>query len=176
MIVQGYHGTSQRAAEEILRDGFHISRNRYDWLGDGVYFFQDGRTRANRWAQRSRPDDWAVLRAEVDLDGCMDLIDGAWFSFLREAYDGVLNQHRQAGLKLPHQGKGARGMDRVVINYAVGVLKDQGMVIRSVRGVFEEGSPAFPGSGLMDESHIQIAVRDLSAIGSIELVEGVDHG
>jgi len=42
----GYHGTSQAVAQVILRDGFVVSRNVYEWLGDGVYFFQDSPNRA----------------------------------------------------------------------------------------------------------------------------------
>ena len=37
-IVLGYHGTSVIAADRILEDGFRISKNAYDWLGDGVYW------------------------------------------------------------------------------------------------------------------------------------------
>jgi hypothetical protein len=32
----GYHGTSSATAQVVLRDGFRISHNPYDWLGDGV--------------------------------------------------------------------------------------------------------------------------------------------
>ena len=44
--VYGFHGTSIDAAEVILREGFRPSRNAYDWLGDGIYFFQDAPLRA----------------------------------------------------------------------------------------------------------------------------------
>jgi hypothetical protein len=33
----GYHGTSTAVAQTVLRDGFKISRNVYDWLGAGVH-------------------------------------------------------------------------------------------------------------------------------------------
>jgi hypothetical protein len=39
--VVAYHGTSNYAAERILGEGFVASANRYDWLGDGTYFFQE---------------------------------------------------------------------------------------------------------------------------------------
>ncbi len=50
--VEGFHGTTLAAAQSIERDGFKLSEKRWDWLGDGVYFFQDGpyRARALEWA------------------------------------------------------------------------------------------------------------------------------
>jgi hypothetical protein len=36
----GYHGTNRQAAESILANGFETSQNEYDWLGEGVYFWQ----------------------------------------------------------------------------------------------------------------------------------------
>ena len=37
--VIGYHGTSKSRAAKIVSEGFKISKNPYDWLGDGIYFF-----------------------------------------------------------------------------------------------------------------------------------------
>ena len=38
-IVVGHHGTSQQIADQVLSGGFLVSKNAYDWLGDGVYFW-----------------------------------------------------------------------------------------------------------------------------------------
>jgi hypothetical protein len=48
--VYGYHGTSQTKALSILDRGFRASDNDYDWLGTGIYFFQDAPLRAKQWA------------------------------------------------------------------------------------------------------------------------------
>jgi hypothetical protein len=37
-------------------------------------------------------------------------------------------------------------------------------MFQTVRGVFIEGGEAFPGSCIMEKSHIQIAVRDPACI------------
>ena len=71
----GYHGTSRRAARVVLRDGFRTSRNEYDWLGDGVYFFQDAPNRAREWAAQRYGSDGVVIRSIIRLDDCMDLLD-----------------------------------------------------------------------------------------------------
>ncbi|MGB5637309.1 MAG: hypothetical protein WBM44_25005 [Waterburya sp.] len=54
--VYGYHGTSLSAAQKIIEQGFNFSINDYDWLGTGVYFFQDAPLRASSWASFRYPD------------------------------------------------------------------------------------------------------------------------
>lgn len=135
--VIGSHGTSYAAASAIAQGGFVASRNSYDWLGDGIYFFQDGATRAKQWAlDHHRDAAWAVVDAESDLGGCMDFLDPEWVRLLPEAHDFVVEHSRRAGLPLPVQQGGLHGMDREVINYMVGYLAQQGQPIRSVRGAF----------------------------------------
>src|SRR5579863_9508112 len=52
-LVVGYHGTSATHAEVIVREGlFQPSENDYDWLGHGIYFWEEAPCRAWRWARR----------------------------------------------------------------------------------------------------------------------------
>ena len=54
-----------------------------------------------------------------------------------------------------------RRLDCQFINWLVPALEaDLNTRIQTVRGVFQEGEPAFPGGGIRRKSHIQIAVRD----------------
>ena len=62
-------------------------------------------------------------------------------------------------------------MDRYVINYAVGVLAERGLKIRTIRAAFSEGKPVFPNSALLDLSHVQIAVRDTGLIDKFWLTD-----
>jgi hypothetical protein len=55
--VYGYHGTSRTKAMSILNNGFRVSDNDYDWLGTGIYFFQDAPARAGAWAKEQYPED-----------------------------------------------------------------------------------------------------------------------
>ena len=162
--VYGYHGTIARAVVSILQEGFRVSRNEYDWLGDGVYFFQDAPERAWEWATTHHGVDAAVIGVLIRLEDCMDLLDIAWAPVLTEAYDAFLNQLKRTGVSLPRQTSGAHRLDRAVINYAVGILAEQGRRIRIVRAAFSEGAPVFPQSALFNRAHVQIVVRDLSLI------------
>ena len=164
MRAIGFHGTSVERAERILVHGFQISRNDYDWLGDGAYFFQDGKARAREWAREHFGDEAAVVGAEIDLDGCIDLLDIAWERVLTNAHARYLEHLARAGAPLPLQTRGAHRLDRHVLNYLAGRMAEDGITVRSVRPAFAEGQPLYPGSALLSRSHVQIAVRDQSVI------------
>ena len=159
--VTGFHGTTQHSARAILKDGFRLSQNPYDWLGDGVYFFQDGLERAWEWAHENHGEEAAVVGAEILLVNCLDLLDTKWTKIVTQVYDQFLSYFKQLGLSLPYQSSGAHRLDREVINYAVGVLGEQGTTISCVRASFSEGRTIYPDSAFYDYSHVQIALRDV---------------
>lgn len=76
----GYHGTTLEVARKLLQEDFLPSDNDWEWLGYGVYFWQDAPSRARTWAR-----DWharkgydgpvAVIAAKVSLRGFLDLLD-----------------------------------------------------------------------------------------------------
>lgn len=170
--VEGWHGTTRETTKAVLGgESLRPSRSRWDWLGDGVYFFQDSAERAWKWARERHAVEASVIRARIDLDGCLDLLQPRWFGVLEGLHDRVLSQLDVAGLTPPAQRGLAHGMDRLVINYAVGALAGKGLHIRSVRAAFAEGEPAFPGSALFSLSHVQVAVRDPAVLS--ELAEEV---
>ena len=161
--VLGYHGTSVAAAKSILEEGFQISRNPYDWLGDGVYFFQEAPQRAWEWACGHHGETASVLAAKIHIVNCMDLLAGGWESVIADAYNSYLQKIKESRKTLPEQAGGAHRLDREVINYTVGVLNDSGTKIACVRAAFVEGRAVFPNSALFDQTHVQIAVRDSAA-------------
>ena len=63
---------------------------------------------------------------------------------------------------------GNRARDCVVINWYCDRAAAEGLHVRSVRAIFEEGEPIFEASAIRALSHIQIAVRDPSVILEIE--------
>jgi hypothetical protein len=171
LVIRGHHGTSATQAAAIVRDGFLLSDNDYDCLGNGVYFFEDGLTQARAWATRAHPDEPAVVQADIRLEDCMDLKDSlGWVALLAEAHEEVLRVSREQGLPVPRQTSGTHRLDRAVIELMVSILEREGIRIRVVRGVFAEGAPAFPGSFLSEGSHVQVAVRDADLISNVNVV------
>jgi hypothetical protein len=60
-----------------------VSSNDYDWLGEGVYFFQDAPLRALQWAKEQYPEDPVVIRSLIRLENSIDLFDIKWFATLK---------------------------------------------------------------------------------------------
>jgi hypothetical protein len=54
-FVIGYHGTDEAVVEDILagRTQLAPSPRGYDWLGDGIYFWEEDPDRAMWWAERT---------------------------------------------------------------------------------------------------------------------------
>jgi hypothetical protein len=163
-MALGYHGTSELAARAILNEGFHSSDNDYDWLGRGIYFWQDGRARAWEWATQQHGQNGAVIGAVIHLEDCIDLLDIGWEGVIGSAYRIMRANYRATHQLLPVQRGGAHRRDCAVINNAVRSYASQGKMIRSVRSAFQEGRPMYYRSSLFDRSHVQIAVRDQSVI------------
>lgn len=53
-IVVGYHGCDKSLGKRILAGdvGLKPSRNKYDWLGHGAYFWENNYERAWLWAEQ----------------------------------------------------------------------------------------------------------------------------
>lgn len=140
-----------------------VSQNEYDWLGEGIYFWEHSPERARRWAGA----DGIVIGAVIQLGQCLDLTDIQSTEMLPKAYERARAFCKRTKRPLPtNQGREFknRKLDCLVLNHLVESLGKEGLTVQTVRGAFEEGESAFPGSMLKKETHIQVAVRDLGCI------------
>jgi hypothetical protein len=169
-MVVGHHGTSRQIASQVLSRGFLTSKNAYDWLGDGVYFWQNAPLRALNWATRTFAADGVVIEADIEVSGFINLLDTEWMSWLAEVHDQYLFEVKKKGQTPPLQTERAHRLDREVINFGIEILEENGHSVRGVIGSFREGRPVFPNSALYSESHVQIAVRDLSLITNCRIL------
>lgn len=173
-IVLAYHGCDAAVAERLLGgEPFRESRNDYDWLGAGIYFWEYGADRALRFARdqqrRGKLTEPAIVGALIQLGRCFDLMDTAFTLELEGAYEKLLSDHVQRGSSLPINAgtspdKKLRKLDCMVLNSYFTSLESIGRGVDTVRCSFQEGLQVFPGSGIFRESHIQIAVRNPACI------------
>ncbi len=168
--IIAYHGCDESVVRRVLLTGEHLaaSENDYDWLGYGIYFWEFGPERAFEWAVEQKKRDPkrikkpAVIGAVIQLGNCFDLLDTRATAVLDSAYDRY--QSRQESLLPRNQGPLHR-LDCDVLNFVIPMMEAvEVQSIQTVRGVFQEGPPAFPGSEIRQKSHIQIAVRDSECI------------
>jgi len=171
--VFGYHGCTIEVAERVLSgESFVASANAYDWLGEGIYFWEYGRDRAVRWAKERHGDDGAVVGAIVQLGNCFDLMDTYFTGDLGQAAKAYVDKLRADGKSIVHNKGGtdlkARFFDCAVINWYLQGLATSGERYQSVRCGFHEGDPVFQDGalsmGIYAETHVQIAVRDPKCI------------
>ena len=116
----------------------------------------------------------AVLGAIVHLGNCFDLLDTAFTQLLGRMFPIYRTACENARLPLPRNlpvsgeafgDLARRCLDCAVLNWVLDSCeRTEDRHFHTVRGVFTEGAPAFPGSKVMSKSHIQIAVRDPAAI------------
>lgn len=162
----GYHGCTAALATEIVSGARPIaawpqSRNPYDWLGPGIYFWEHGPERAMQWARNRHGDSAATVGAIIQLGRCFDLLDIEFTKELLPTYQQQKEEAEAARRPLPiNRGPdddlGGRYLDCLVVNKCLQDFPD----FQAVRGAFQEGEQAFPGAKIFRESHIQIAVRD----------------
>lgn len=174
-FILGYHGCDESVAEHLLSGAaFKPSSNDYDWLGGGIYFWEANPVRGLAFAERAasrarskikRP---AVVGAVIDLGACLDLTTVFGIDIIRAAYASLQKQIATAGDAMPiNQDNLRRQLDCAVVEQ-VHVINDKRAVsLDSVRGVFTEGRPVYPGSGFDEETHIQIAVRNPDCIKGV---------
>jgi hypothetical protein len=164
--ILGYHGTSQERAAAILSTGFRASDNDYDWLGTGIYFFQDAPLRAKQWAIGQHLSNPAVICSRVCLDNCIDLFDIGWQPLLKNVYNAFVEQYRDTDRLLPQQNperSKAHRLDCAFFNFAIELISQE-QPIDSIRAAFMEGERLFPSSAIFELAHIQIAIRNPNLI------------
>lgn len=164
--VLGYHGCAAELAAELVGGTRPItawphSKNPYDWLGSGIYFWEHGPHRALQWARARYGDTAAAVGAIIHLGQCFDLLDVEFTQKLLPAYQAEHEDKEAAGLPLPanrgsDEDRRGRYLDCTVVNRCLLRFPE----FQVVRGAFREGEAAFPGAQIFRESHIQIAVRD----------------
>jgi hypothetical protein len=157
-----------------------VSRNRWDWLGEGIYFWEHGPDRAWRWAEEKagrakakgkKHVEPAVVGAVIVLgnDDVLDLTDVRCAPALKGAFAILKATFAEVGRKMPVNETSDRKrhfLDCMVIN-SLFAIDDISRKYGVVRGAFEEGKPAFAGSTIKEETHIQLAVRDPRAIRGV---------
>src|SRR5205807_2651938 len=110
------------------------------------------------WANKG-----GVVGGIIRLGNCLDLTDITYMETLQRAYRSVAATCRRRKEPVPENRGKRRDLDCAVINLAVKQIEDRtGDVVQTVRGAFLEGEPVFPGSAILRETHIQLAVRDKS--------------
>lgn len=175
-FVLGYHGCDRAVGERVLAGDLSLAHSErdYDWLGPGVYFWEADPRRAFEWADERKAkgdyDEPFVIGAAIDLGNCLDLMARDNLELLAGAYASLKELHDEGALEdmpanLHGPDKLLRYLDCAVIRHLHYIVAEASLPpFDTVRGLFTEGDPVFPGSGFTRKTHVQIAVRTADSI------------
>lgn len=176
-FVLGYHGCDRKIGERLLRNQtFQFSQNNYDWLGSGIYFWEANPLRGLQFAQEvsmrepQKVKHPFVVGAILDLGNCLDLTTHAGLVVVKEAYEslGKVYQAAEEPMPLNYPERFKHPLDCAVINYLHAFRQTQGEpAVDSVKGIFTEGGPLYPGSEFQQKNHIQIVIRNTNCIKGV---------
>lgn len=190
-LIIGFHGCDESVRDTLLLKPNRIltSEKPYDWLGHGIYFWENNYERALEWAKdkvkRKEIEKASVIGAVLSLDYCLDFTDSRFIKMIQSYYSLMESQYNDLGKDLPknkdikvdlHKDKLIRELDCSVIEFMHQTILEQRelqisskgfsdyKIFDSAKGVFIEGGPAFPGAGIQNKSHIQICIRNSNCI------------
>jgi len=214
----GYHGCFQETYYSVVLAGESLKPSQVNpqkgplpeleeqtlWLGPGVYFWYDSEDHAWRWAkqvvarhEKKHPEEKkepAVIRAEISLGNCLDMLQSKSHDEVRRAYLALVktyddyNQKVPSGKKIPYPKNRHtyrlmddlsdeneaealliknifRPLDCAVLSQLHRIReKEKLQPYDTIRAAFQEGVPLYPGACIGTEDHVQIAVRNPACI------------
>lgn len=190
-LIIGFHGCDESVCNALLTnpDNIKISKNPYDWLGYGMYFWENNYERAMQWAidkqKRGAIKKPAVIGALIQPGNCCDFLNAKYIQMLSVAYKMMVEEYGILGIQLPknrdllsdkHKDMILRELDCLAIEFMhervlldmQSEIKEKGYsnkdIFDSTRGAFLEGGPIYEGAGIYEKTHIQICIRNLNCI------------
>lgn len=179
-LVLGFHGCDKSVADAVVNGSSNLkfSENDYDWLGHGIYFWQNDSERALNWAKElsKRPNSKikipSVVGAVIDLGYCFDLVDTRYLKELKKSYDALKDVCQKSGTTLPENKDVGKSKDLLLRKLDCSVLMTAHKLNKianektydSVRGVFWEGNELYPNAGFAEKNHVQICVCNPNCI------------
>lgn len=175
-FVLGFHGCDKSVADRVIKHGEMLrpSTNDYDWLGSGIYFWEQNYQRALDWANESAERKGgaytpAVIGAVIDLGLCLDLLNSSSIHELKAHFETFTMNIEIAGGVLPKNSAGPdkllRRLDCAVIESLHTERNDENLPpYDSVRAVFTEANSIYQDAGFKEKSHIQLCIRNPNCI------------
>jgi hypothetical protein len=188
-LLVAHHGCDVTVRDSLVtgRATIRDSRNDYDWLGPGSYFYEGDAARARTFAEivSSSPERrltavpiatpsvvGALLCVQRTLDmttrqGLAEFEDAALL--LERAWIEEGTPERKRAINIPPIAADGdvlnRKLDNAVIQ-SIHARREQRsrLPYQMVRGAFRQGVELVPHSGFHKGSHIQLALRDRSCI------------
>jgi hypothetical protein len=168
--ITGFHSCDRELGLRLLNgsDQLRPSDNPWDWLGPGIYFWEQNPYRALEYAKEAAQQKQKfsgkittpfVVGAIIELGNCLNLVEPNSISIVKEAYTNLLKMARDSGEQIPVNKGANRQLDCAVIKYVHESNKRKGALrYDTIRSPFQEGGPIYDGANFTDQLHIEICV------------------
>ena len=185
--ITGFHSCDRDLGLRLLNgsDELRPSDNPWDWLGPGVYFWEQNPYRALAYAVEAAKRDQKfngkiktpfVIGAIIELGNCLNLIEPNSINIVKEAHSKLQVVIKESGEKMPVNKGANRQLDCAVIKYVhESNKKIQAPVYDTIRSPFQEGGPIYEGANFTDRLHIEICVLNTSLIKGYFLPRPVEE-
>jgi hypothetical protein len=168
--VTGYHSCNKEIGLKVLLGETQLvaSNNPWDWLGPGIYFWEENPDRALEYAINSAQGKQFnkipiktpfVIGTPIHLGNCLNLMEPEALTILKEAYKGLIKTLNEAGKKIPENNGANRVLDCAVLKYVHQTRRNRGeLAYDTVRAAFQEGTEVYPTAPFTSQLHIQVCV------------------
>lgn len=188
-LVLAYHGCDETVRDDVVMGAdLKRSENPYDWLGHGIYFWENDEQRALEWAEAlagtGKIKTPSVVGVILDLGNCLNLMDRSSIDMLQIGYDVLKRESDVNGLKMPENENIRADNDWLLRNRDCAVIEKVHQHVAmnnlppydSVRGLFQEGERVYPGSGFRKKTHVQICVINPNCVIGCFIPRKIDLG
>jgi len=169
-LIIGYHGCAKSLGLDVINGTKDLepSKNKYDWLGSGIYFWENDYDRALEFATEYKKDDPFVVGAVLYLGNCLDLTQRKSSEIIKTSYDSLIEDSIKISITNRAGRQGGingdlllRDLDCAVIQAIHDFHEKNGIKpYDSIRAAFWEGRDLYNTAGFKEKNHIQLCVRN----------------
>ncbi len=174
--IIGYHSCDRDVGLNVISGKIELipSNNDWDWLGGGIYFWEQDPERALNYAievaqgtqfNKTGIKNPLILGAVIQLGNCLNLVESQSLSLLKEAHEGLKKMYKELDKKVPVNKDANRKLDCAVIRYIHQTRKDNNQPeYETIRSAFDEGEKVYEGANFTARHHLQVCVINQSLI------------
>jgi hypothetical protein len=161
------------------------SNNKWDWLGPGIYFWEDNPFRALDYAvdcakkkQKFNGEIKTpfVIGAIIELGNCLNLVEPNATHIIKLAHKLVKDEYGSAGKKMPVNNGANRSLDCAVIRQVHLTNSKYGITpYDTIRCPFHEGEAIYEQANFTSGLHIEICVVDPAMIKGYFLPQPLEN-
>ncbi len=168
--VIGFHSCDREIGLRMVngQDQLRPSNNPWDWLGPGIYFWEDNPFRGLDYAVNCAHKGQKfngniktpfVIGAIIELGNCLNLVEPNAINIIKKAHGLLKIKSEVTGEKMPSNKGANRSLDCAVIRQ----LHESNKIMKeppydTIRSPFHEGKPIYNEANFTDGLHIEICV------------------